>query len=333
MYQSFRSILSFLLIVAFTNSAMAWQQKQAILPLQKKLAYQPQHFRAAAVTDGRTDGSEPMDEILQKYLQTMVDWPKDVPALTLRIDKLTFDTKVIRRSYEVVLTYEFAVIDGSELKGNPAGFVKMMSTAYPDDSKPEMLNRALAELLQQIDATPSMWRAEKKAKVLMQVEIQTKDAGPGKILYNKNQKLTIHDFMASPDASSPGAAATSSNFGFSYKTKTANNTTTISVVLFAAFDKNKSWFKKNTPNPNKVLAHEQLHFDITALIVQRMKKNILNADWNLATLQQDLQKMYSQYSSEWDEMETAYDIETKNGLLAEQQALWTKKVEEELAGY
>ncbi|MEZ5054190.1 MAG: DUF922 domain-containing protein [Chitinophagales bacterium] len=145
-----------------------------------------------------------------------------------------------------------------------------------------------------------------------------------KILWNSNNKLKWADFKGKPDgfASEVAMAATS----IQYYTEISNNQFkyTITPYFYPAI----SWSKKNAQFDD-VLAHEQLHFDITELYARKMRQAFSNKvkspkDHKLAS------SIFDKIMKEWDEEQERYDRETNHGTNEVQQQKWILYVEQQL---
>ncbi|AYB34303.1 DUF922 domain-containing protein [Chryseolinea soli] len=101
------------------------------------------------------------------------------------------------------------------------------------------------------------------------------------------------------------------NNAFSYRVK-------------SIFQRYKSW---KTDTADYLLAHEQLHFDLTELLARKLRKAIQAApDPTGESFDPVIQKLYQECA----DMQAAYDKDTAHGIIAESQASWKKKVCEEL---
>jgi hypothetical protein len=97
------------------------------------------------------------------------------------------------------------------------------------------------------------------------------------------------------------------NNGFSYRIK-------------SGFNRYKSW---KTDTADYLLAHEQLHFDITELLARKLRKAIQEApDPTGESFDPVIQKLYQECA----DMQDAYDEETVHGIITESQAKWKEKV-------
>jgi hypothetical protein len=95
--------------------------------------------------------------------------------------------------------------------------------------------------------------------------------------------------------------------GFSYRVK-------------SVFERYESW---KTDTADYLLAHEQLHFDITELLARKLRKAIQAApDPTGESFDPVIQKLYQECA----DMQEAYDKDTAHGIIAESQAKWKRKV-------
>ena len=102
----------------------------------------------------------------------------------------------------------------------------------------------------------------------------------------------------------------------------------ISFKVYCRFVKNKSWTKDTISQ--KLLAHEQLHFDIGELYARKIRQKIF-------LLKEHGVKNYDIYKHEIDKLlaerdstDIKYDKETLHGAIDFAQQEWNKKIEEEL---
>lgn len=125
------------------------------------------------------------------------------------------------------------------------------------------------------------------------------------IYWNANRPLAISDFKGSKEKR-PFQAATYSGLqvlnpvnAWSGKTK---------VIVRSYFDPELSYFKRSERD-SSVLAHEQLHFDITELYARKLKKAILEACGTTYAYFEKRDSIYQQVTLELSEKQDAYDTE------------------------
>ncbi|MBO2009911.1 hypothetical protein [Hymenobacter negativus] len=125
------------------------------------------------------------------------------------------------------------------------------------------------------------------------------------IVWNPARRLTRADFKASTD-SRPFEAATSSYMRYHYDGKLFQSK--VQFIVETVFDCQNSYFK-GTQDPERTLAHEQGHFDITELFARRLTKAIQEQVADTKELQQKQEAIYHQISIEAQAMHDKYDSE------------------------
>lgn len=144
------------------------------------------------------------------------------------------------------------------------------------------------------------------------------------IEWREEQKLKWSDFKGTPKRLSPNEALTDS--GMSIELKCDNNTSEVIVKCF--FDRTKSWTKDT--ESVYLLAHEQLHFDITELFVRKLRKQLVALGSDCRQLNEHIEKFYNENYKDYVAYQDAYDRETHHSLNKEKQAFWEEKVKQEL---
>lgn len=99
----------------------------------------------------------------------------------------------------------------------------------------------------------------------------------------------------------------------------------------AVFLPEKSWVRNDRRSRSeRVLAHEQLHFDIAELSARKLRKALSELpEWS-ADLKQRANKLFEQCVEEGEQMQKRYDKETNHGLDSAAQERWKQWVEAEL---
>jgi hypothetical protein len=150
----------------------------------------------------------------------------------------------------------------------------------------------------------------------------TQDAGL--IPWTENNKLSWADFKGAPNMSSPYKALTESTMTAEVSGK--NTEAHISIKTF--FDKSRSWVKEI--KTDELLAHEQLHFDITELWARKFRQKLKGKTFSIKIFQRELKTIQSGIDKEDKAMQVEYDKETKHSEIAENQKKWEKNIKEEL---
>ncbi|MBT8236619.1 MAG: DUF922 domain-containing protein, partial [Bacteroidia bacterium] len=96
------------------------------------------------------------------------------------------------------------------------------------------------------------------------------------IVWSADRRLNWSDFKdVSPD-SSPVAALTASGISYSFSSMEQNGEMIADFTVTAFFYPTRSWVQDHLASAN-ILAHEQLHFDITELFARKFRARLAQA--------------------------------------------------------
>jgi len=149
----------------------------------------------------------------------------------------------------------------------------------------------------------------------------------GYLDWNERRKLTWSDFQAEPPVQSAHAALTNSGINLDLRLENKE----FNVKVHARFNPDKSWKRKDIENSEYLLAHEQLHFDLTELYVRKLRKAFLTRRWkeneNVYAIFNELYQ--SNQTLLW-KVQDVYDAETEHSINREAQAKWSGAVADSL---
>lgn len=150
------------------------------------------------------------------------------------------------------------------------------------------------------------------------------------IPWRENVKLSWSDFKGHPKINVPAVALTAAGITFEFSAKESRNELIdIDTKVEAHFYPQKSWYKKEHSNLH-ILAHEQLHFDITELYARKFRKRITELKAS-NKLKLELQNLYQTINKELNVKQNLYDKETKNSTDVIMQEQWSDDIHLELA--
>lgn len=149
--------------------------------------------------------------------------------------------------------------------------------------------------------------------------------------WDETKLLTWADFLGSPDTDTHFHASTNSGISYSWSLNRANGKNEFVYEVKSNFYPNLSWVKGGKDNPN-LLAHEQLHFDISELHARKFRKAIKEYRIN-ENIKQDLRDIYYQIESQRQEMQRRYDAESNHSMKEDVQHTWQEFVRLELRKY
>ncbi len=160
--------------------------------------------------------------------------------------------------------------------------------------------------------------------LLLFVQICTAQKKEGLINWVSDKPLVWNDFKGRADNSSPFDALTMGNIGYSFETITPNKE--YKLILDIGFDPKKSWVKSKK-NTDKLLLHEQCHFDIFELYMRILVKKIEEEKiLNGMKFSDKMEKVYKKTFSELVKFQKKYDDETNHSKDEDKQKEWLEKV-------
>lgn len=147
---------------------------------------------------------------------------------------------------------------------------------------------------------------------------------PSTIKWSQQKKLNWSDFQGQPDRYSEMQAMTHSGIDFSYDCYRGE----FRVIIEASFDPTKSWRKRGASD--RILSHEQLHFDITELCARRMRKAFSEQADPCRMGHGQIMRIANLHFDQWKKLQQQYDIETRHSVHREKQAEWEAQIATEL---
>jgi len=145
------------------------------------------------------------------------------------------------------------------------------------------------------------------------------------IPWTNKKRLTWEDFIGVPTPDNQHHALTSTNMEM--KVKCENNQLKFKVE--AVFKSDESWSRNK--KSMELLAHEQLHFDLTELHARLLRKTLAELPNPCTRGAADLNKYANQAFQNWHQEQDQYDQYTRHGLDKEKQVEWMASVERRLA--
>lgn len=137
------------------------------------------------------------------------------------------------------------------------------------------------------------------------------------IIWEKDRKLTVHDFRGEPDYNSPANAITSFNIYY-----LSSMDSPFTFYCYSCFYKNTSWIKKEISDSLTII-HEQGHFDLAEVYAKKMSHKLHNLTYNITTVDSIAYAIYIETYNEMIMMHDKYDFETKN---LKKQNEWNKRI-------
>jgi len=154
---------------------------------------------------------------------------------------------------------------------------------------------------------------------------QASVAQQSKKQWSATKKLQWADFKGEPDSLSPFSANTYSGLAYKYAIRREIKKQIVTCEVNGYFIPEKSWVKKGFENDAELLAHEQLHFDITELFVRKFRQRLKNTRFSRNPKKQ-IEVIYKKITAERVAMQKQYDLETNHSENKKMQQKWQYKI-------
>lgn len=142
------------------------------------------------------------------------------------------------------------------------------------------------------------------------------------VLWSPDRRLSWEDFKANPDAENPHHALTAANLAVNAQCQQNGFSYQVSCVFLPT----QSW-TKNTES-EKLLKHEQLHFDLTEVHARRLRRKL--AMLNCTDVENKLSGTVTNAFAQWKAEQDAFDTACKHGLNAEEESIWAANIAQRL---
>jgi hypothetical protein len=149
-----------------------------------------------------------------------------------------------------------------------------------------------------------------------------------KVSWDKEKSLNWSDFKASPKKHLPYKANTNSGLSFSWNSTESSSGIVLNYEVGSNFYPYRSWVKE-IEEVEYLLAHEQLHFNITELHARKLRKALENYKPS-GKMKKELDVIYSEIEKQRRQMQTQFDKETKHSINKEAEFKWRQFVKQEL---
>lgn len=142
--------------------------------------------------------------------------------------------------------------------------------------------------------------------------------------YKEKNTLDWSDFRGKPDMGSEFDASVNTGITYQWSISKDYGDIELKYEVDSFCYPSLSWVKKGQSS-NYLLAHEQLHFDISELHARIMRKKLKEYVPG-KNVRKDLNRMYKRVERMRTNMQELYDIETSHSNNKAAQETWTKKV-------
>ena len=147
--------------------------------------------------------------------------------------------------------------------------------------------------------------------------------------WSAERRLSWSDFKDESPDSSPVAALTASGISYSFSSMESKGEMMADFTVTAYFYPTRSWVQDHLASAH-ILAHEQLHFDITELFARKFRARLAETRFS-DNIKVEVRSMFKKVNRELSEYQDRYDLETNSSRLFDRQREWQQKVYNELA--
>lgn len=150
------------------------------------------------------------------------------------------------------------------------------------------------------------------------------------VFYSPLRPLIWDDFQAVPRVGSRNAASIFPTFSYEGHSRWVNGFIQMELTFKTFMVKSMSWVRPASKDAYGLL-HEQKHFDIVKLIVERLKQRILtDQEIDLEDYNSRIQFLYLEAFRDMNRWQEQYDSETHHGLNHTEQERWNRKIAQDL---
>lgn len=147
----------------------------------------------------------------------------------------------------------------------------------------------------------------------------------GRIVWENGVQLTWDDYLAKPDKRTEVDALSVCGI---YCGPELTEDYELLFTVQAYFVKQESWSKEDVTD--KLLQHEQLHFDIAELQARKLRKELSEYFFDPDNLDDELRLIYDKHFDAFEETQNNYDREAEHSLNEEKQLEWEVMIKAEL---
>jgi len=166
-------------------------------------------------------------------------------------------------------------------------------------------------------------------KVRLKITDHLRESSKDTVFYHPDRPLNWGDFRDSPQPTSKFNATIFSSFSMA-GTSVMDNGTIVQELDFKVYMLPKqSWVKHAS---DYGIMHEQLHFDVVRIAVDRLIHRLQNLELDPEFFQATLNTEYLDAMRELSKLQELYDGQTRHGLDKIKQAEWEKRIKKALAG-
>jgi hypothetical protein len=151
-----------------------------------------------------------------------------------------------------------------------------------------------------------------------------KNTVSGMISWSADRRLSWDDFRAAPDTLNPHHAVTAANLAVDANCSSSKFNYTVKCVFIAT----ESWSKNK--KSEKLLHHEQLHFDLTEVHARMLRKKLQSLGTSCPSANARLTETVNKAFANWKTEQDKFDEVSRHGLDASVTAYWEASINKRL---
>ncbi|RSK50933.1 hypothetical protein [Hymenobacter rigui] len=161
---------------------------------------------------------------------------------------------------------------------------------------------------------------------------ETRQTEADTLFYDPARPLSWTDFTGQPRPKGRYAAAVFPGFAYQGRPRVVNGTIELELWLKVFVVRSSSWVAPDQRTAYN-LNHEQRHFDLVRLVVERFRRKASPDSLTVEDYNSILQLQYLKSFTEMNHLQDQYDQETHGGTDAAAQERWNRRIDAELRGY
>ncbi|WP_299986332.1 DUF922 domain-containing protein [uncultured Pontibacter sp.] len=144
------------------------------------------------------------------------------------------------------------------------------------------------------------------------------------LAWSATRKLNWEDFRGTPESNNPHHALTAANLAVDARCKDNKFYYEVKCVFLPR----ESWSKNK--QSEKLLAHEQLHFDLTEVHARMLRKELKELGISCGNLKTNLNTTVGNAFKAWKAEQDQFDKLSRHGLDAQVQQDWSERISHRL---
>lgn len=334
----------------------SFQDPRQILLRNEKLSFTPNEFYIAEVLDERVDqskigmlllpqfsGPQAVDlrgggkASISSFILNSIKQDKSLRPIQVRIKESTISEKrgstgIVEGSVKLHLSFHFLGEEDPVHLVDYNGGVSYRRSASQAELVEPAFRRSLGVALRYFHD----WiETEAADNVLLargiNITIIDRNDNPDAdtVFYTSNRPLIFEDFRARPTPGSRFAASIFTSFSFDVESEIVGGILEVKIFSKVFMLKDQSWTRGESKN-EYTLNHEQRHFDITQIVVEKLKNKILNLEIYPDEYDSVINYYYLEAFREMNQLQDLYDKETRHGMDRGAQDRWNRKLDQAL---